>query len=49
MINMKSKRINITMSNDLMNKLKSLAEEKGLSMSAYLRYIVSEKWEQSNQ
>lgn len=43
---MRNKRINITMSDDLMNKLKSLAEEKGLSMSAYLRYIVSEKWEQ---
>ena len=46
---MRSKRINITMSDDLMNKLKSLAEEKGLSRSAYLRYIVSEKWEQLNK
>lgn len=38
------KRLNLTIDQTLLNKLKIMAHNYGLSMSAYLRMLIADQW-----
>lgn len=44
-----NKRLNLSISDDLLSKLKELATDRGLSMSAYLRLLVAQQWEEQKK
>lgn len=44
-----NRRLNISINDDLFSKLKKLATDRGLSMSAYLRLLVAQQWDEQKK